>query len=77
MNSENITIETIKGKPVIGLLKNNWRQRHVTIYDHPTNPEMVVSVGVPFNNTEQIVCVEERTAYARVISRYPETVTYD
>jgi hypothetical protein len=78
-NSENITLETVKGKPVIGRLKNNWRQRDVTVYDHPTNPNMVVSVGVPFGSSEKdaVVCVEEREAFARVINLYPKTATYD
>ena len=63
--------------PPIGRLKNNWRRRHVLVYDHPDDPDKVISVGVPFDGGPDVVCEEPREAYARVIAAYPKTVTYD
>jgi hypothetical protein len=76
-NSEGITAKDVEGKPVIGLLDNKWRQRRVTVYDHPTNPDMVISVGQPYDNSEAIVCVEPREEYTRVINLYPKTAIYE
>lgn len=35
----------------IGAFRNDWRQRWVSIYADPTDPTMVVTVGVPFPGT--------------------------
>ena len=62
--------------PVIGRLRNDWRQRHVTVYDHPTDPDQVISVGVPFDGSKPIVCEEPRSAYREVIAHYPKLYVY-
>lgn len=62
---------------IIGLLRNNWRQRQVTVYEIPGDAENVRSVGVPFDGGEPVECVELRSQYARVIELYPEEAVYD
>ncbi len=51
----------------LGTYKNNWRERTVTLWSHPTDETKVISVGVPFNpkfnSGEPIVCVENRSDY--------------
>ena len=76
-NSEGFTVASVDGKPVIGCLTNNWRQKWVTVYAHPTNKTQVISVGRTFDGKHTDVCVEDRQAYERVISLYPETAIYD
>lgn len=81
MNSEGITSAyTLTAKP-IGFLNNKWRQRQVTVYDHPTDPAKVVSVGIPYGAERKrsgwVVCVEPRADYERVISSYPKVVVYN
>ena len=63
--------------PVIGLLRNEWRRRHVTVLAHPSDPEKVISVGVPFGGGEPIVCEEPRAADARAIAKYPREDVYE
>lgn len=77
MNSEGITLDDVINTPIIGLLRNNWRRRHVVVYNHPSDAAKVVSVGHPYDGGEPIVCVELRTEYARVINMYPDEAVYD
>jgi hypothetical protein len=80
MNTEGITLETIKDRPIIGKLRNNWRGRMVDVYDHPSDPSKVVSVGRPIDPkgpAEPIVCVESRADYYYVIRMFPRTFVYD
>jgi hypothetical protein len=49
----------------IGRFKNNWRQRYVSLYPHPTDSLKVVSVGTPFDGSDPIICEEQRSAYGR------------
>lgn len=63
--------------PVIGFLDNRWRRRHVTIHEHPDNPGLCISVGRPYAGGDPIICEEPRTAFARAIAAYPQTVVYE
>lgn len=64
--------------PFIGYLKNNWRQRDVSIYQHPRDPELVVTVGVPrCANPMRVVTVEHKSAYAQAIAKFPDVAIYD
>ncbi len=62
---------------VIGILRNNWRQRLVTIYEIGDEPDKVLTVGDPFDGSKSIVCVENRADWKRVINLYPKTAVYD
>jgi cephalosporin-C deacetylase-like acetyl esterase len=63
--------------PEIGKLKNNWRERTVSVRQHPTDPQKVVSIGVPFGGGAPIVCEEGADGYAREIAMYPLTCDYN
>jgi len=63
--------------PPIGRLWNNWRKRDVIVYDHPTEKDMVVTVGFPYNGGEPVVCNELRANWRRVIEMFPEVAEYD
>lgn len=58
------TIDYTKLKKV-GTFRNNWRERIVTLYEHPTDPKMVVAVGVGIHNNKEVVCEEAKTDYPR------------
>jgi len=47
-NTSGLTEAEIEKLPKLGEFRNNWRQRHVTLYAHPHLSEAVVSVGVGF-----------------------------
>lgn len=49
----------------IGTYRNNWRERDVTLYEHPTDAARVISVGVGIHNGKEVVCDESRADYRR------------
>ena len=81
MNNEGFTQHI--STPKIGVLLNKWRQRLVFVYEHPTDKNLVVSVGYPTDTDqnptkgEPIVCVEPRRDWARAISAFPKTAIYE
>lgn len=54
----------VSGLQKLGEFRNLWRGRVVTLYVHPSNPTLVVSVGVPATG-EPVVCEELRSSYRR------------
>lgn len=69
------TLMNTRGK-LVGM-RNNWRQRVVTVHEHPADPDLVVTVGMPFDGGELIVCVETRAEWAATIAAFPRVVTRD
>ncbi len=49
----------------LGTYRNNWRERQVTLYVHPTDETRLISVGVSFHDGQEIVCDEPRNSYPR------------
>lgn len=80
-NREVFTFDQAKKLPQIGALRNNWRRRHVSVHQHPTNPNLVVTIGIPFDKpTDQnlfIVVVETADDYTQAIRRWPNIAIYD
>lgn len=62
-NTTQYTLEQIKKLPVLKTFKNDWRQRYVTVYQHPDNNNMVISVGIPFNGGGATICEETKENY--------------
>ena len=70
---EDQTVEsfTLKDRSTLtfrGKFRNNWRQRWVEVYDHPTNPDKVVAFGLPFDGRKEVICVEDRSEYTRQLN---------
>lgn len=66
-NNTPYTPEQIQEQPVVGRVTNKWRERNITLYEHPENPENVISVGKSFCGNKIVVAVEKRTAWNRAI----------
>ena len=66
-NTSGLTEAEIEKLPKLGEFRNNWRQRHVTLYAHPHLSEAVVSVGVGFGEAlkYRYVATEARSDYER------------
>lgn len=58
------TIDHTKLK-VIGTYRNLWRERIVTLKEHPSDPTRLITVGVGFHGGKDVVCDEEREDYKR------------
>jgi hypothetical protein len=68
--------QVIDGK-LIGILRNNWRERLVRIYA-TDDPETVFTVGEPFVSGRPVVeCMESRDLYKHVIAIYPRVSVCD
>lgn len=53
-------IQTTEHGKYLGRFVNAWRRRTVAIYEHATQPGMLVTVGRPFDGGDDVVCVEPR-----------------
>jgi hypothetical protein len=62
-NTTQYTLEQIKKLPVLKTFKNDWRQRYVTVHQHPDDKNMVISVGIPFNKGGATICEETKADY--------------
>jgi hypothetical protein len=59
--------------PILCIINNKWRERIVTVYAHPINPEMVISIGVPFDPRREVVpCEETLVAWRREILEFED-----
>ena len=67
MNAEGITYEKALNLRLIWSFTNGWRQRRVDILEHPSDSLKVVTVGTPIGGGQSVVCVEDRSAYDRII----------
>ena len=69
--------------PIIGVLRNNWRQRMVYVYAIPDDAEHVRTVGWTIDkgmvrqDVAPIICVENIDVWRRTIGLFPATAVYD
>ncbi len=57
-NTTTLTREEITKKPIVGIVKNNWRGRMVTLYESPS-PYKVYMIGVAFDKTLEVITEED------------------
>lgn len=62
-NNTQFSIEEILRMSVIGNVVSKWRQRNITLRQHPTKEDHVVSVGVTFNETVMVLSEEPKCAW--------------
>lgn len=67
-NNTAFTTAELAALTVIGTTINHWRGRNITLYNHPTDPARVVSVGVTFNGDTTVVCDDARDDWATAIA---------
>ena len=62
---------------VIGVMRNNWRGRMVTVYE-TADPLKVRTVGIPLDGKGSPVdVIEDRQQWERTISLFPKTHVFD
>lgn len=64
-NNTTFTEEQIGGFLVLGHSVSKWRQRNNTLYQHPTDAERIISVGVTFDGSMKVICDDDRNAWGR------------
>jgi|GEM_PF-3764678 len=73
INDTNRELKDIAKLPVIKVIRNNWRQRTITLYQVP-NTSIVYSVGVTYDGTRTIVCEDHIDDWARELAMAGEIV---
>ena len=64
-NRTPFTADEIREFTVLKYVRNEWRQRNITLYQHPTEEDKIVSAGLSFDQTQVVVCVETKEEWAR------------
>jgi hypothetical protein len=75
-NSSGVELAEAERLPVIAMVNNKWRQRHVTVHALPDSEVAVISIGRRYDGSEIIVCREQRADYSLAISMFPQTQVY-
>jgi len=65
----------VRDLPMVGIMRNNWRQRMVTLYQ--VSETEVISIGKSFDLKEIVVCREPRESFKSTLAAYPSTYVYD
>jgi hypothetical protein len=69
-NNTPFSLDEIAKFAVLGETVNKWRQRNITLYQHPTETDMVVSVGTIFGQLDYsmtVIAVEPKDAWATAL----------
>jgi len=66
-NNTNLTEQQIVNLPLLGKTINNWRQREITLLQHPEHLDRVISVGHSFDGKQIVIADEEKSAWATAL----------
>jgi len=72
-NHTSLTLEEIADLPVIGRVKNEWRQRHIVILAHPDDAGKVISDGTSYDLSGpdypmRVICEDLREEWPKDLS---------
>ena len=66
-NHTTFTMKEIVELQALGTTVSKWRGRDITLLQHPTDADSVVSVGVTFDHTSIIISVESKNEWATAL----------
>lgn len=66
-NRTEFSKEQIASLEFIGNTVNNWSNRNIKLYVHPTNPDNVISIGTTFDGGMTVIADETRLAWATAL----------
>ena len=69
-NNTKFSLEEIANLLKLGHLKSNWRQREIGIYEHPNDPLRVISVGTDFDQSQKVICDDERSVWEEFVGSF-------
>lgn len=56
--------------------KTMWRQRDVVLYEHPTDPDRLISDGLTFNGTMRVISDEKKSDWHRELGQTGNFITH-
>jgi hypothetical protein len=72
VNNTSWTPDQIKGFGYIGRTVNKWRGRSVALYNHPSDPARVISIGVTFDGDVVVIADESRSDWCMALAAISE-----
>ena len=75
INRTQFHVAQFRGFPLLVTIKNNWRQRNVEVRQHPHDEGKVVTRGIAFDGSLDLIVEEDKADYRREIQQggYVET----
>lgn len=67
-NRTSLSIAEIENLPIVKVGKNNWRNRDITLYQHPEHADRVISDGITFDQTLRVICDEAKSDWTRELN---------
>lgn len=67
-NNTSFSLDQIWEMKVIGQTSSSWRGRIITLHQHPSQADRVVSVGTTFDSKMVVVADEPKTDWANVLN---------
>jgi hypothetical protein len=67
-NNTDLTLEQIKALPLLGVYRNNWRQRDVVLYRFAA--DRVISVGTSFDRGVRVIALESDADHFRALDAF-------
>ena len=68
-NNTGFELATIETWPLLFTVRNNYRERTVTVYNHPTDTELLITVGKPFDGGGPAICWERKSDWRSSLAR--------
>ena len=62
-NHTSFSQSTIESFSYLGFTVSKWRQRNIKLYQHPTEPQTVISVGTTFDNEMMVIAAEPKSGW--------------
>lgn len=73
-NNTKLPLDAIVKLPVVGVCRNEWRQRDVTL--RRAGPGLVISTGVSFDQSMVVVAVERDEEHGHTLAAWPRTYVH-
>lgn len=70
-NRTSLSLSEIEKLPLLASTVSKWRNRNIKLYQHPDQPDHVISVGLTFDK-RSIICVVETKSTWHLALEYAE-----
>lgn len=58
-NNTELTEEQIRGQRIVGVIRNEWRQRTVELFEDEEDEAMLFMIGTSFDGTKVVISHEQ------------------
>jgi hypothetical protein len=67
--------QIMKALDIVGVCRNEWRQRHVVLYRFA--PGQVISLGTAFDDSITVIALETDGDHANTLAAFPRTYVHE